>query len=108
MIAVDQVGNLGGTRNAYVQGGDATDGGGGYAAFLSEVMLELSGSGDAGGYGARASSVSSQDDGTSCVRQHIVVPATSPIFLRFWKDFVKDDDVPLVWGRRAPASQNST
>jgi nicastrin len=65
MIAVDQVGNLGGTKDAYVQGGDATDGGGGYAGFLSSVMVELSGSGgDAGGYAARASSVGRQDDGT--------------------------------------------
>ena len=72
MIAVDQVGNLGGTKNAYVQGGDATDGGGGYAGFLSGVMVELSSSGSGGGgdddagggYAARASSVGMQDDGT--------------------------------------------
>jgi nicastrin len=73
MIAVDQVGNLGGSKNTYVQGGDATDGGGGYANFLSGVMVELSSSGSGGGgddadggggYGARASSVGVQDDGT--------------------------------------------
>ena len=35
MIAVDQVSNLGGSgyKNMYMQGGEATDGGGGFAAF---------------------------------------------------------------------------
>ncbi|KAL7533159.1 hypothetical protein ACHAXR_005073 [Thalassiosira sp. AJA248-18] len=63
MIAVDQVGNLGGTKNLYVQGGEDTDGGNGFASFLSEVMVELSASDD-GGYTAQASSVE-EDDGTS-------------------------------------------
>ncbi|KAL3822337.1 hypothetical protein ACHAXA_002652 [Cyclostephanos tholiformis] len=66
MIAVDQIGNLGGTKSMYVQRGDVTDGGeGGYASFLSSVMVELSESDDAAGYSALASSVGSQDDGTS-------------------------------------------
>lgn len=67
MIAVDQVGNLGGSgyKNMYVQGGEATDGGDGFAAFLSNTMIELSGNDDNGGYVAQASSVENQDDGTS-------------------------------------------
>ena len=64
MISVDQVGNLGGSKNMYVQGGEATDGGSGFATFLSEAMIYLSGSDD-GGYMAQASSVGDQDDGTS-------------------------------------------
>eukprot|EP00579_Thalassiosira_antarctica_P001137 CAMPEP_0201866898 /NCGR_PEP_ID=MMETSP0902-20130614/1321_1 /ASSEMBLY_ACC=CAM_ASM_000551 /TAXON_ID=420261 /ORGANISM="Thalassiosira antarctica, Strain CCMP982" /LENGTH=872 /DNA_ID=CAMNT_0048391945 /DNA_START=21 /DNA_END=2639 /DNA_ORIENTATION=+ len=61
MIAVDQVGNLGGSKNLYVQGGDATDGENGFAGFLSEVMVELSANDD-GGYTAQASSVNNDDD----------------------------------------------
>jgi len=66
MIAVDQVANLGGTKNMYVQGGEKTDNGAGFASFLSEVMIELSAS-DSAGYTASASSVEDQDeeDGSS-------------------------------------------
>ena len=39
MIAVDQVGNLGGSKNLYVEGGDATDDESGFAGFLAEVMV---------------------------------------------------------------------
>lgn len=52
MIAVDQVGNLGGGKNLYVQGGNNAENG--FDAFLSEVMIELSGNGE---YTAQASSV---------------------------------------------------
>lgn len=61
MIAVDQVGNLGGAKDMYVQGGEATDGGAGFASFLSNVLVELSNGGD---YTVQASSVGQQDDGT--------------------------------------------
>jgi len=61
MIAVDQVANLGGSKNLYVHGGAATDGESGYAGFLSEVIVELSAN-DEGGYVAQASSVQDQED----------------------------------------------
>ncbi|KAL7430144.1 hypothetical protein ACHAXH_003793 [Discostella pseudostelligera] len=66
MIAVDQVGALGGSKNMYVHGGETTDGGAGMAAFLSNVVVELSSSDNNGGdgYTAQASSVGQQDDGT--------------------------------------------
>lgn len=51
MIAVDQVGNLGGGKNLYVQGGANAENG--FDAFLSEVMIELSANGE---YTAQASS----------------------------------------------------
>ena len=59
MIAVDQVGNLGGGKNFYVQGGNSAENG--FDAFLSEVMIELSANED---YTAQASSASS-DDGSA-------------------------------------------
>jgi len=59
MIAVDQVGNLGGGKNLYVQGGTEN----GFDAFLSEVMIELSANGE---YTAQASSASNNnEDGTA-------------------------------------------
>ena len=61
MIAVDQVGALGGTKNMYVHGGETTDGGAGMAAFLSNVMVELSNDGG-GDYTVQASSVVGQQD----------------------------------------------
>jgi len=63
MIAVDQVGNLGGTKNLYVQGGDATDANGngdGTAGFLAEVLVELAQEG--GGYAVQASSVVADEE----------------------------------------------
>ena len=42
MIALDQVSNLGGSKNLYVQGGGATDDDSGFAGFLAEVMVEPS------------------------------------------------------------------
>ena len=64
MIAVDQVGNLGGSKNLYVQGGNIAENG--FDAFLSEVMIELSANGD---YTAQASSApnnnDNQEDGTT-------------------------------------------
>ena len=69
MIAVDQVGNLGGTKNMYVHGGQKTDGGSGFATFVSEVLVELStASDDNNGYTAQASSVQEyqdEEDGSS-------------------------------------------
>jgi len=62
MISVDQVGNLGGSKNLYVQGGDATDGNAGFAGFLAELMVELSAN-DEGGYAAQASSMEADEDG---------------------------------------------
>ena len=62
MIAVDQVANLGNSKNMYVHGGESTDGGAGLAGFLSEVLIELSADGE---YSAQASSVGNQDDGTT-------------------------------------------
>jgi len=64
MIAVDQVGNLGGSKDLYVLRGKDGDGDGddgGFAAFLSQVAVELS-SNDEGGYVAQASSVEGGDD----------------------------------------------
>lgn len=61
MIAVDQVGNLGGEKYLYVQGGNNAENG--FDAFLSEVMIELSADGE---YTAQASSASNNnDDGTA-------------------------------------------
>ena len=67
MIAVDQVGNLSGKKVMYVQGGGATDGGAGYASFMSNVMIDLTAndSSNTGGFTAQASSVGQDDDGTS-------------------------------------------
>ncbi|EJK77240.1 hypothetical protein THAOC_00937 [Thalassiosira oceanica] len=62
MIAVDQVANLGNSKNMYVHSGESTDGGAGLAGFLSEVLIELSADGD---YSAQAASVGNQDDGTT-------------------------------------------
>lgn len=64
MIAVDQVGNLSGKKALYVQGGEATDGGAGYASFMSKVMIELTAN-DASGFTAQASSVGQDDDGVT-------------------------------------------
>ncbi|KAL9186946.1 hypothetical protein ACHAXT_010666 [Thalassiosira profunda] len=63
-IAVDQVANLDGGRKMYVQGGDGTDGGNGFAGFLSETMIELS-TNDANGYSAQASSAEDNGDGVT-------------------------------------------
>ena len=61
MIAVDQVGNLGGGKTLYVQGG--TNAENGFDAFLSEVMIELSANEE---YTAQASSASNNnEDGTT-------------------------------------------
>ncbi|KAL7486469.1 hypothetical protein ACHAW6_012068 [Cyclotella cf. meneghiniana] len=59
MIAVDQVGNLGGGKNFYVQGGEST---GGFGGFLGQVMVELS----TDDYLVQASAASqiAQDDGS--------------------------------------------
>ncbi|KAL3795019.1 hypothetical protein HJC23_006340 [Cyclotella cryptica] len=59
MIAVDQVGNLGGGKNFYVQGGEST---GGFGGFLGQVMVELS----TENYSVQASAASqnAQDDGS--------------------------------------------
>lgn len=59
MIAVDQVGNLGGNKNLYVQGGGSTSDFGG---FIAQVMAELS----TEKYTVQASSVAqnAQDDGS--------------------------------------------
>jgi nicastrin len=67
MIAVDQIGNLSGKKVMYVQGGQATDGGAGYASFISNVMIELTAndSSNTGGYTAQASSVGQDDDGVT-------------------------------------------
>jgi nicastrin len=56
MIAVDQVGNLGGAKKLYVQGGHSAENG--FDAFLSEVMIELSANGE---YTAQASSASNNN-----------------------------------------------
>lgn len=61
MIAVDQVGNLGGEKYLYVQGGNNAQNG--FDAFLSEAMIELSANGE---YTVQASSASNNnDDGTA-------------------------------------------
>lgn len=59
MIAVDQVGNLGGGKTLYVHGGEksATNAHDGFAGFLAEVMVELS----TDDYSVQASSVGEQD-----------------------------------------------
>ena len=59
MIAVDQVGNLGGGKNMYIQGGETT---GDFGGFLGQVMAELS----TDTYTVQASSVAqnAQDDGS--------------------------------------------
>lgn len=59
MIAVDQVGNLGGGKTLYVHGGEksATNAQDGFAGFLAEVMVELS----TDDYSVQASSVGEQD-----------------------------------------------
>jgi len=57
MIAVDQVGNLGGEKYLYVQGGNIAENG--VDAFLSEVMIELSANGE---YTVQASSASNNND----------------------------------------------
>ena len=59
MIAVDQVGNLGGGKNMYIQGGETT---GDFGGFLGQVMAELS----TDNYTVQASSVAqnAQDDGS--------------------------------------------
>lgn len=59
MIAVDQVGNVGGGKKLYVQGGEST---GDFGGFIAQVMAELS----TENYMAQASSVSqiAQEDGT--------------------------------------------
>ena len=67
LIAVDQVGNLGGGKTLYVQGGETSvsNGENGFAGFLAEVMVELSGNDNAnggdGGYTVQASSVAPND-----------------------------------------------
>ncbi len=61
MIAVDQVGNLGGGKTLYVQGGNNAENG--FDAFMSEVMIELSANEE---YTAQASSASNNnEDGTT-------------------------------------------
>ncbi|KAL7442786.1 hypothetical protein ACHAXM_008415 [Skeletonema potamos] len=55
MIAVDQVGNLGGGKTLYVQGGNEN----GFDAFMSEVMIELSANGE---YTVQASSASNNNE----------------------------------------------
>jgi len=72
MIAADQVGNLGGEKSFYVQGGknSVANGDGSFEGFLAEVMLELSSgenqndgnNNDDGGYSAQASSVAANDE----------------------------------------------
>jgi nicastrin len=59
MIAVDQVGNLGGGKNFYVQGGEST---GEFAGFMAQVMVELF----TEDYTVQASSVAqnAQEDGS--------------------------------------------
>ncbi|KAL7466700.1 hypothetical protein ACHAXS_006987 [Conticribra weissflogii] len=72
MIAVDQVGNLGGEKDFYVQGGQnsVANGDGGFEGFLAEVMLELSdrvnqndgNNGGDVGYTVQSSSVTADED----------------------------------------------